>query len=102
MSEQKIGLGDLVRDRVTGFEGIVVARTEWLNGCARLTVQPQKLDEKGKPVEADSFDDMQCVVLERERISTVQTDTGGPRETPKRPAASSSRARASVRRGAAA
>ena len=34
-------LGDEVKDTITGFKGIVVARTEWLNGCARVTVQPQ-------------------------------------------------------------
>lgn len=33
-------MGKLVRDKISGLEGIVVARTEWLYGCIRLNVQP--------------------------------------------------------------
>lgn len=35
----KIEVGDVACDMVTGFFGIVVARTEWLNGCARLVAE---------------------------------------------------------------
>jgi hypothetical protein len=45
-----VKLGDKVKDRVTGLTGIVIARTDWLNGCIRMTVQPQELKD-GKPVD---------------------------------------------------
>ena len=51
MADKKLGgaqLGDLVKDKVTGFTGIVICRAVWLNGCARLTVQPQKVGKDGK------------------------------------------------------
>ena len=42
-------LGDLVKDIISGFEGIVVADTQWLNGRRRLILQPRGLHE-GKPI----------------------------------------------------
>ena len=34
-----IRLGQKVRDRISGLEGIAVARAEWLYGCSRVVVQ---------------------------------------------------------------
>ena len=49
-----VQLGDLCKDTVTGFEGVCVARTEWLNGCWRMTLQSAKLDKDGKPRNPDA------------------------------------------------
>lgn len=49
MAEPDIQLGDIARDTVTGYQGTVIARTEWLNGCWRLTLQSNTLDKEGKP-----------------------------------------------------
>jgi len=73
-----VPLGSKVRETITGFEGIVTARTEWLWGCARVAVQPPALHE-GKPVEAQWFDESQVVVIahdaaQRQPVAT----TGGP------------------------
>lgn len=38
-----IKLGDLVRDRVTGYTGIVVGITEWLYGGRQIGVQSRYL-----------------------------------------------------------
>lgn len=59
MSKAPIQLGDRVKDRVTGFTGIVVARSEYLHGCRRVGVQPEKLEKDGKPPEAAWFDEPQ-------------------------------------------
>lgn len=75
-------LGDEVKDTITGFKGIVVARTEWLNGCARVTVQPQKLKSDGTPVESQTFDEFQLVVLKSAKMAVGRRDTGGPRPEP--------------------
>jgi hypothetical protein len=58
-------LGDLVRDEVTGREGIVVAYSKHLTGCDRITVQPQQTDKGGKLPEAYSHDITTCVVLKQ-------------------------------------
>lgn len=63
---QKIDLGDQVLDRVTGFVGIVVAKTEWLNGCVRYNVQPplaKKEGETEKVPDVACFDEQQLEVL---------------------------------------
>jgi len=57
-----IKLGQLVRDTLTGFEGVAVARTEWLFGCVRVTVQPKALDDKGVPIQNQCFDEAQLDV----------------------------------------
>lgn len=59
----KFDLGDLCRDRVTGFEGIVVAITCWLNGCIRVTLQPRKLKENGEHPETVTFDQHQVELV---------------------------------------
>lgn len=87
MKPDRIGLGDLVRDRITGFEGIVIGRTEWLRGCDRVTVQGRELHD-GKPTEPVSFDvpDVELVqksVVERDE-APPERKTGGPRPTPTR------------------
>lgn len=58
----KVGLGQRVRDRISGLEGVVIARTEWLYGCARITVQPQDTKD-GKPAETYTLDEPQIEIL---------------------------------------
>lgn len=59
---QPIGLGDRVKDPVTGVSGIVTCITTWLHGCIRVAVQPEKLHD-GKPLEAVHFDQSQLVLV---------------------------------------
>jgi hypothetical protein len=53
----KLKLGDHVKDRITGFGGIAIARTDWLYGCTRYGVQSEELDKDGTPVEVQWFDE---------------------------------------------
>lgn len=39
--------GDLLRDKVTGLEGVVMVRAEYATGCHHYGIQPRELD-KGK------------------------------------------------------
>ena len=78
-----IQLGDKCKDIVTGFEGVCVARTEWLNGCWRMTLQSEKLDKEGKPQEGVTFDEPQLVVTKAKKVATGPRDTGGPASTPR-------------------
>jgi hypothetical protein len=79
---REIELGDIVRDTITGFEGVAVATTEWLNGCRRISIQPQKLHD-GKPIESDWFDETQVAVVKKSRKREL-AKTGGPRPDPRR------------------
>ena len=71
-----ISLGQEARDRVTGFKGIAVARTEWLNGCARVTLQP-KMGKDGKHPDAVTFDEPQLELIGK-GVRIGPRDTGGP------------------------
>lgn len=57
-----VQLGDRVRDKISGFEGIVQGYTMWIYGCTIIDVQPEKL-EKGLPVSSMSFDIEQLEVV---------------------------------------
>ncbi len=73
-----IKLGDDVRDQVTGFRGIVIAITQWLNGCARMVVQPKGSDKEGKIKASETIDELQLEVV-KPAHHTPNRATGGPR-----------------------
>lgn len=75
-------LGTKVRDRITGFKGIVIGRTEWLYGCRRYTVQATELKD-GKPVEGMGFDEDALEPLDAGIPGTVK-ESGGPQNEPPR------------------
>jgi hypothetical protein len=84
--KNKIQLGDLVKDEITGFEGIVTGKHKWIHGCKRYSVQPRNLDKDNKPIAAQSFDEPQLILLTKraELKQSVRTTgmTGGPRDEP--------------------
>lgn len=76
-----VQLGDHACDRLTGFEGVVVGISTWLNACRHIGIKPRDLDKKGKPRETVWFDEPQVeVVLSGAfRPDPVDPDaTGGP------------------------
>lgn len=75
-------LGDKVKDTVTGFTGIIIARHEYLNGCIRLSVQPDKLKD-AKPIEALTFDIEQIALIKAGQHKQLAR-TGGPEKEPAR------------------
>jgi hypothetical protein len=78
-----IDVGDLARDRVSGFEGIVTGRSVFLNGCARILITPRGLNDKGEPKEAHWFDDLQCERVQTNAYSLgPDRKTGGPQNDP--------------------
>lgn len=72
-----IRLGDEVRDRITGFQGVVVAKHTYLEGCARFTVQPP-IDNEGKLPESHTFDE---VILEVTASQKVKIKIGDLKQT---------------------
>jgi hypothetical protein len=78
-----VALGDKAKDTVTGFEGICVARTEWLNGCIRITLQSDRLTKEGNPQDGVTFDEPQLVVTKPTKVKVGPQDTGGPAITPR-------------------
>lgn len=55
-------LGQRAKDKITGFEGILTSRCEFLTGCNRYCIQPTELRE-GKPVDSLYFDEAQIEIV---------------------------------------
>lgn len=58
----EIKLGQEVQDRVTGYKGIAIARSHYLQGCDRILVQP-KMAKDGTIPEATGFDEPDLNVI---------------------------------------
>lgn len=86
MSNFKFDLGDKVKDAITNFSGIVVARSQYLTGCNRYGVQGQTLTKDGVPGEWQNFDENVITLVTKLKV-TLKTqytkgkkkpDVGGP------------------------
>ena len=74
--EFKYDLGSVVKDKITGFEGVIIYRTQWLNNCNVYGIKPTKLKD-GIPIDAHQFDEPQIKLIEVEKIKESRK-TGGP------------------------
>lgn len=72
-----VNLGDEVKDTVSGFKGIAIGVTQFLNGCRRIGLQPP-VAKDGQMKPAEWFDEPQLEVIKAGKVSTVQRVTGGP------------------------
>lgn len=69
MSKFRIKLGSEVKDKVTNFAGIVLARCEYATGCDQYLVQPiNPPQETGKLPESHWFDDARLSVFKNKPI----------------------------------
>lgn len=67
-------LGSKVKDSITGFEGIAIAKVIYLNGCISYQVKSQKL-YSGKTLDAEWFD-------EQNLMNQSKAIAGGPQDRP--------------------
>lgn len=73
-------LGSLVKDAVSGFTGVTIAKHQYLYGCTRFTVQPLVNEDGALPV-TQTFDEPQLIVIEPRHVDAVITaaqNPGGP------------------------
>lgn len=79
-----IELGDKVKCTITGFQGVVITKIEYMNGCKRYQVQSPKL-EAGKTVD-EWIDAEQLKVLTKKKVKRVlkkkEKDPGGSKDVP--------------------
>ena len=73
-----IELGDRGKDRVTGYQGIVVGRTTFLSSYPRVCLQSEKLLPDGQPTESQWFDEPQVELIKARVAPVTPTATGGP------------------------
>ena len=72
----KFNLGDEIRDVITGFTGIITARSQWLSNCNTYNVQARTLHE-GKPIDVKHFDEPQLELVKK-TVVPEKRGTGGP------------------------
>jgi hypothetical protein len=81
--------GNKVRDTISGVEGIVLGRFEYMYGCVRCEVQPEGTDKDGKVHDGYVFDEQRLELVATPPITVSKDATpgkppGGPRPTPSR------------------
>ena len=80
---EKIQLGDKVKCKHSGFTGIAVARSEFINGCIQIEVLP-KVKKGNEMVEAQGIDELSLEVIKRakkeidEDEDDEEESNGGP------------------------
>jgi hypothetical protein len=82
--EMRIEKGDLVKDKITGFQGVVVCVLDYLHGCFRLAVQSLELKD-GLPKDHQYFDSHQLEIVEKgfyfkEPVKIAERKPGGEQE----------------------
>lgn len=98
MADKEIQLGDRVKDRISGLVGIVTAKSEYMNGCRRFGVQPEKLTKDGAVAADTWFDEPQLQLVKksvhlaipigivaRSPIAQARRYAGGPARSGDRP-----------------
>lgn len=64
-----IVLGSKVKDPITGLEGTAISRIVYLQGCARIGVQP-RVDKEGKVPDSYYVDEPQLEVVSLPKVKT--------------------------------
>ncbi|KKN02228.1 hypothetical protein LCGC14_1119690 [marine sediment metagenome] len=75
-----VELGDEVKDKVSGFQGVADARFTYLQGCNRIQVQPP-VKKDGKLPDSKVFDEPLLEVMNEGRVAQVlDKPDGGPKD----------------------
>lgn len=76
----EIQLGDKVKCIYTGFTGIAVAKTEFINGCVQFSIAP-KWDGKAPLIDEMGIDSQSLKVIKKRKEEDEDEDyeeSGGP------------------------
>lgn len=68
--------GQKLKDKVTGFTGVVMCRTDYLTGCARYGLLTTKLKD-GKPQKLEYFDEDVLKPVKKSKRIVIEYDKGG-------------------------
>ncbi len=84
---EEVELGVKVKDTITGFEGTVTARCQYMNGCVQYEITPTTLKE-GVPQKEIWLDEQRVVPVEKKektnRSPRRVRRTGGPQNHPEK------------------
>ena len=84
MKQSNIELGQLVKDKITGYAGIVTGLCEYISGCNQALIVP-RVGKDGKRDQGEWFDVQRLAVTSKTILRLNNNSTPGPdREAPKR------------------
>ncbi len=66
MSKFKFKLGSIVKDKISGFEGIITVRSQHQSGCNTYDVNPQKINDKGTPIDSIQFPELDLQLVPKQ------------------------------------
>lgn len=76
MEVRMVKLGDEVIDKVSGFVGVAIADTKYLQGCNKITVQPV-VKEDGSLPDSQAFDKPQLRIVKKKKVKKGDDGPGG-------------------------
>ena len=78
--EFKFELGEVLKDKITGFEGVAMGRTEYFTDCTHYGLCSQSLNKDGEPIGWHWFDETRLILVENtEKIAKEsRLPTSGP------------------------
>lgn len=83
----RVPLGVKAKDRISGFEGIVESRTQYLTGCNRIAMRKPGVKEDGGLYDLCGFDEPFVEIIDDDVVQPVverAKDSGGPQPIPSR------------------
>jgi hypothetical protein len=80
-AKKTVAIGEKAKDSISAYEGIVIGRATFLNGCHRVGLQKNVLDKDGKVFEDKWFDEAQLAKVKNPvviKTTERKIKTGGP------------------------
>lgn len=74
-------MGDHLRDKITGLEGIATCKVNYVNGCVHYGITPKKAKKEMKQPETE-YVDVQCLKLVKANAVKIKTEETGCDQMP--------------------
>jgi hypothetical protein len=79
----KYEMGDVVKDRISGFKGTVIGQYVYNTGCKHYGVAPLKVSNEGKILETENLDETRLILIKAVPKKDLSKDAkrkivGGP------------------------
>lgn len=80
----KFKLGEVLRDKITGYIGVVMGRTEYMTGCTHYGLLSPELTKDGKIAEYEWIDESRLELTKKQAVRREGPSRSGPEQNPAR------------------
>ncbi len=77
MKENRIELGSKVKCKITGYEGVAIARIEFINGCIQYEIAPRVKKGEQKYPDSIGIDQNSLEIMPTKKKKIKKKPTGG-------------------------